>query len=72
MHAGRARLLADMHRAVSGDEDRRQIPAETATQFRDSDNAVAGVEVVVNEKSVGQKAGAFDRRQCFGDISIPP
>ena len=42
--------------------------AETPAQFGDRRDAVAAVEVVVDQKSVGFETARIDRRQRFGEV----
>ncbi len=56
MHAVGAGFLAHMARAVGGDQDRRDMTAEAAAQFGDGGNAVAAVEVIVDQKPVRLEA----------------
>ena len=51
----RARFLAHARAAVGGDEDRRQVGAEAPAQRRDRLDAVAAVEVIVDQHAVRQR-----------------
>ena len=55
LDVARARFLAHMRRAVGGDQDRRQVGAEAPAQRRDRLDAVAGVEVIVDQQPARQR-----------------
>ena len=49
-----ARGVAHMRRTVGGDQDRRQFGAEPAAQLDDGIEAVAAVEMIIDQKAVGR------------------
>ena len=57
-----SRLLAQMQAAVGGDQDGRQIGAETPAQLHDGLEAVAVIEVIVDQQTVGRGLVAFASR----------
>ena len=61
LDVARARLVAHARRAVGGDQDRRQVGAEAPAQRGDRLDAVAVVEVIVDQQPV--------RRACASAIA---
>jgi DNA-binding NarL/FixJ family response regulator len=53
--------VAYMRRAVGGDQDRRQLSAEPAPQLDDGVEAVALVEMIIDQKAVGRDLRLGDR-----------
>ena len=58
-----ARLLAHVRAAVGGDQDRGQVGAEAVAQRGDRRDAVAVVEVIVDQQAVGRTLGRRQRRR---------
>ena len=56
----RARFLAHMRTAVGGDQDGGEIGAEAPAQLLDRLDAVAVVEMVVDQETVGRHLGFHD------------
>src|SRR5205807_2453395 len=50
--------------AVGGDQDRRDGVAEAAADVADGGNAVAAVEMIVDQQAGDAAAGGFDRGDC--------
>ena len=63
LDAVRPRLLAHVRAPVGGDEDGREVGAESPPQWRDRLDAVAVVEVVIYQKAVGRYFCFRDDRQ---------
>ena len=63
LDVARARFLAHRRRAVGGDQDRRQVRAEAPAQRRDRVDAVAAVEVIVDQQSVRHRLRVAHRRE---------
>ena len=60
----RAGFVAHPRASVGGDQDRRQILAQVLAHARDRGDAIAVVEVVVDQQAVRAQRTLFDGRQC--------
>ena len=58
-----ARLVAHVRRAVGGDQDRRQVGAEPAAQLDDGVDAVAVVEMIIDQQAVGRDSATRRSRR---------
>ena len=61
-------FFAHMQRAVRGDEDGGNLASEAAAQFGDDGDAVAAVEVIVDQKTVRLETACLDGRQGLDEI----
>src|SRR3984885_1299744 len=63
-----AGFIAYMQRAVGGNHERGHLTAEPAPQFGDCRDAVAAVEVVVDQQGIRFETARLHRRQRLGEI----
>src|SRR5579862_897756 len=68
MNAFGLRLLADMRRAVGGDQNCRQGATGTPAQFRYRADAVATIEMIVDKQAVRLEPARIHRRERFDKI----